>query len=171
MIKQAKDVLAQVVQERVPDAVIVRSVSEEQHAIMARKYPVVALITNPGRFDDREAKTVRYQDEEQGIWVQRKVRGNRIIPILLRCWAEGEDAADEAFSRIIPAIPRRWEYDDFEGHVLINAEEHSDNTGNVAKLYLSVAEVQFAVDVATEVEIVPTVKTIDVVVDGMANQP
>jgi hypothetical protein len=36
--------------------------AEEQRFIMARTWPLVSLVTNPGRFDDREAKTVRYPD-------------------------------------------------------------------------------------------------------------
>jgi hypothetical protein len=161
VIREAKDVLQSVVQARVPEANIVRSVAEESRAIMSRKWPLVTLITNPGKFDDREAKTFRYADAEAGTLKQRYVRGNRILPVLLRCWAEGEDAADEMFSRIIPAIPRKWEYDGFEGTILINHEEHSDFVDSVTKLYMSVAEIQFTVPVALDEEIVPTIKTVE----------
>ncbi|GHU01836.1 hypothetical protein FACS1894147_02460 [Spirochaetia bacterium] len=161
MIREAKDVLQSVVQTRVPEANIVRSVAEESRAIMARKWPLVTLVTNPGNFDDREAKTFRYADAEAGTLKQRYVRGSRILPILLRCWAEGEDAADEMFSRIIPAIPRKWEYDGFEGTILINHEEHSDFVDSVTKLFLSVAEIQFTVPVALDEEVVPTIKAVD----------
>jgi hypothetical protein len=161
MIREAKDILQSVVQGRVPDAHIVRSKAEESRAIMARQWPLVSLITNPGTFDDREAKTVRYADAEAQTLKQRYVRGKRTLPILLRVWAEGEDAADELFSRILPAIPRRWEHDNFEGTVLISAEEHSDFVDNVNKLYLSVAEIQFTVPVALEEEIVPTIQTVE----------
>jgi hypothetical protein len=161
MIREAKDILQAVAAQRIPSATIVRSAADESRAIMARKWPLVSLITDPGRFDDREAKTVRYADKEAGLLKQRYVRGSRILPILLRCWAEGEDAADEVFSRILPAIPRKWEYDGFEGLIVINAEEHSDHTGNASKLYLSVAEIQFTVQVALEEETVPTFKVVD----------
>jgi hypothetical protein len=161
LIRTAKDVLQAAVENRVQGATIVRSAAEESRAIMARKWPLVSLITSPGRFDDREAKTVRYADAEAGTLKQRYVRGSRILPIQLRCWAEGEDAADEVFSRILPAIPRKWMYDGFEGSIVINAEEHSDHTGNAAKMYLSVAEVQFTVPVALDEEIVPTIKIVE----------
>jgi hypothetical protein len=161
MIREAKDVLQGVVKARVPGTAIVRSSAEETRAIMARKWPLVSLITNPGQFDDRTAKTVRYADEEAGVLKQRYVRGNRILPILLRVWAEGEDEADRIFSRLIPAIPKRWELDDFEGTIVINHEEHSDFVDNVSKLYLSVAEIQFTVPVALDEEIVPTFATAD----------
>jgi hypothetical protein len=161
MIKEAKDVLAAVVRARIPDAVIVRSVSEESRAFMSRKYPLIALITNPGRFDDRTARTNRYADETSGTWKQRYVRGSRIVPIQLRCWAEGEEATDTVFSRILPAIPRKWAYDDFEGSILINYEEHSDCTDSMSKLFLSIAEIQFTVDVAMEEEAVPTINTVE----------
>ena len=128
---------------------------------MARQWPLVSLITNPGSFDDREAKTVRYADVEAQTLKQRYVRGKRTLPILLRVWAEGEDAADELFSRIIPAIPRKWEYDDFEGTVLIAAEEHSDFTDTVNNLYLSIAEVLFTAPVALDEEIVPTFQKVE----------
>ena len=160
MIKEAKDILQNAVVSRAPGVTIVRSMAEEQRAIMARQWPLASLITNPGKFDDREAKTVRYADAEAQTLKQRYVRGNRTLPVLLRLWAEGEDAADELFSRILPAVPRRWEYDNFEGTILISAEEHSDFEDTVNKLYLSVVEIQFTVPVALDEEIVPTFQTV-----------
>jgi hypothetical protein len=77
----------------------------------------------------------------------------------VRVWAEGEEEADEVFSLILPAIPRKWEYNGFEGLIVINAEEHSDHTGNTAKQYVSVAEAQFTVQVALDEETVPTFGT------------
>jgi hypothetical protein len=170
MIKEIKDLLETVIKERIPGINVVRSVRDESREIMTRQWPLVSLITKPGRFDDREARVYRYADIEAGVWKQRSVRGSRIIPILMRCWAEGEDAADEIFSRIIPAIPRRWEYDGFEGFVLINREEHTDHTDSATVLYLSVAEVQFSVDVALEEEIVPTIDQTQVEPGTDANQ-
>jgi hypothetical protein len=161
MIKEAKDILQSVVALRTPGVTVVRSIADEQHAIMARRCPLVSLITNPGRFDDREAKTVRYPDEDAGLWKQRYVRGKRILPLLLRCWAQGEEAADALFSHIIPAIPRKWEYDGFEGLIVIETEEHSDFVDNVSQLYLSVAEIQFSVPVALEEEAVPTFTVVE----------
>jgi hypothetical protein len=160
MIKETKDILQGVVARRAPGVAVVRSMSEEQRAVMARQWPLVSLVTNPGRFDDREARTIRYPDAEAGIWKERYVRGKRILPVLLRCWAEGEDAADALFSRILPAVPRKWVYDGFEGLVVINNEEHSDFVDSVSKLYLSVAEIEFSVPVALEETDVPTVKTV-----------
>jgi hypothetical protein len=161
MIREAKDILQNAVASRAPGVTIVRSIAEEQRAIMARKWPLVSLITNPGSFDDREAKTVRYADTETETLKQRYVRGKRTVPILLRVWAEGGEAADELFSRVLPAVPRKWEYDDFEGTVLISGEEHSDFVDNVNKLYLSVAEIQFTVPVALDEEIVPTFQNVE----------
>ena len=141
MIKEIKDLLETVIIERIAGVTVVRSARDESRAFMSRQWPLVALITNPGRFDDREARTYRYADIEAGTWKQRSVRGSRIIPILMRCWAEGEEATDAVFSRIIPAIPRRWEYDGFEGFILINREEHTDHTDSVNDVYLSVTEI------------------------------
>jgi hypothetical protein len=160
MIKEAKDLLQNIVAARVPGTTIVRSIAEEQRVIMERKWPLVSLVTNPGSFDDREAKTVRYADTAAQTLKQRYVRGKRTIPIMLRVWAEGEEAADQLFSRILPAVPRRWEYDNFEGTVLIGAEEHSDFEDTVNKLYLSVAEIQFTVPIALDEELVPTFQTV-----------
>lgn len=157
MIKEVKDLLEAVVKARIPVATVVRSGAEEDRAIMARQWPLVSLITNPGKFDDRVARVLRYQDVQAGTWKQRQVRGKRIVPILLRCWSAGEDETDVIFSRILPAIPRRFTYDDFEGFIEINAEEHSDHTGALAKVYLSVAEVVFSVDVAPDATIIPTI--------------
>ena len=162
MITEAKNLLAAVVSARSPEATIVRSAEEESRAIMARKFPLVSLISNPGAFDGAEARTVRYYDEADGYWKQRYVRGNRVLPILMRCWAKGEEMADQLFSRIVPAIPSRWEYDDFAGTVEIAAEEHSDHTGNTAKLFLSVAEIRFTAPAALEEGVVPTIDEIDV---------
>jgi hypothetical protein len=157
MITEAKNILEQTVQKIFPGMLVVRSMADEQHAQAARKWPYVSLITNPGGFDDRKAKTVRYADVEAKTWKQRYVRGERWLPIQMRCWGEGEEAVDVIFSRLLPAIPRHWEYDGFEGSVLINGEEHSDIVGNKGLLYLSCAEIEFAVDVATGEEIVPTI--------------
>ena len=161
MIKEAKDILQNAIAQRAPEIKIVRSIAEEQRAIMARQTPLVSLVTNPGRFDDREAKTVRYADVQNQTLKQRYVRGSRTLPVLIRLWAEGEDAADALFSRILPAVPRKWEYDNFEGTVLISAEEHSDFEDSANKLYLSVAEVQFTVPVALDEELVPTITSVE----------
>jgi hypothetical protein len=141
MIREAKDLLEGIIKKRIEGVTVVRSAAEESHAIMARQWPLVSLITNPGAFDNKEARTVRYFDG--GDYKERYVRGDRVLPILLRCWAASEEDADEAFSRIIPAIPSQWVYDDFVKSVEIGAEEHSDHAGNVAKIYLSVAEITF----------------------------
>ena len=159
MIQATKDVLEGAIKVRVPSVTIVRSAAEETRAIMARQFPLASLITNPGKFDDRTAGTTRYANTDTNTLVQRYIRGSRILPLLVRVWAEGEDEADDVFSRILPAIPRKWEYDGFEGLIVINAEEHSDHTGNTAKQYVSVAEVQFTVQVALDEETVPTFGT------------
>jgi hypothetical protein len=159
MIQAAKDVLEEAIRARVPSVTIVRSAADESRAIMARQFPLVSLITNPGRFDDRTTGTARYANTDTNTLVQRYIRGSRILPILARVWAEGEDEADEVFSRILPAIPRKWEYDGFDGLIVINAEEHSDHTGNTAKQYVSIAEVQFTVQVALDEETVPSFGT------------
>jgi hypothetical protein len=157
MIKEAKDVLEKAVRECIPEAVIVRSIAEESQSMMTRKLPVIAIITDMGTFDDRTARTDRYADAESGTLKQRYVRGKRILPLLLRCWAEGEEKTDELFSRILPAIPRHWTYDGYEGLIVINHEEHSDHADSLNKLYVSLAEIQFAVDVAMAEELVPTI--------------
>jgi hypothetical protein len=65
MITEAKDILERAARDRIPGAEIARSVSEESRAIMARKLPLVTLVTGPGGFDDREAQTYRYYDEAE----------------------------------------------------------------------------------------------------------
>ncbi|MDR2808068.1 MAG: hypothetical protein LBB43_03575 [Spirochaetaceae bacterium] len=119
MIKEIKGILEEVVKARCPDVPVVKSRSEESRMFMVRKFPFVSLITNPGRFDDREAKTYRYYDDASQSYKQRYVRGDRTVPILLFCWAEGEDATDELFSRVVPAIPRKFTLDGFDGLILI----------------------------------------------------
>jgi hypothetical protein len=162
MIKEAKDVLEKAIRERFPEITICRSFAEESRAINARKFPLVALITSPGKFDDRKARTYRYYDDTAQTYKQRYVRGSRQVPIQVRVWGEGEENVDAIFSRIIPAIPRYWKLDDFEGLIVIEFEEHSDHADSMGKIYLSVAEVQFSVDVALEEEIVPTITTVEV---------
>lgn len=149
MIKEAKDILDAVVRKRVPEAIVVRSAAEEKQAIMARKWPVVSLITNPGNFDDTDAQTVRYFDADN-VYREQYIRGSRILPVLLRLWAEGEETVDTFFSRILPAIPSRYQQDGFTGLIRIEREEHSDHAGNVNKLYLSVAVIQFSLPSALE---------------------
>jgi len=149
VIIEAKELLEQIIKARIEKVTVVRSGAEEQKAVMQRQFPLIALITNPGAFDGSEAQTVRYFDENKE-YKQRYVRGNRVLPILIRCWAAGETEADAVFSRIIPAIPSRWVYDGFTGAVEIGTEEHSDHTGNVVKLYCSIVEVSFSVAAAME---------------------
>jgi hypothetical protein len=101
------------------------------------------------------------------MWKQQYVRGSRILPIQMRVFDEGEEKTDVVVSRIIPAIPRHWELDGFEGLIVINWEEHSDQADTMLKLYLSVVEVQFTVDVALEEELVPTITTVEVEPDAI----
>jgi hypothetical protein len=151
MITAAKNLLEGIIKRRIEGVTVVRSAAEEKQAIMARKFPLVALITNPGPFDGSEARTVRYFDKtKEHQYQERYVRGARNLPILIRCWAAGEEEADAAFSRIIPAIPSRWNYDNFTGSIEIGTEEHSDHAGNVAKLYCSIIDVRFSVAAAME---------------------
>ncbi|MBN2536382.1 MAG: hypothetical protein JXB88_26095 [Spirochaetales bacterium] len=160
MIKEIKDILEQIVSERVPEATIARSFLAEKKANLAQKWPVVAFITNPGRFDDSEAKIARYFDEQVNMWKQRYIRGKRILPVLIRCWAVSEEAADTLFSSIIPYIPSRWSLDNFQGEVTIVLEEHSDHAGNTSKLYVSIAVIEFSVPVARDAVDVPVIDTI-----------
>ncbi|NVP23967.1 hypothetical protein [Treponema phagedenis] len=156
MVTAAKDLLEQCITAVIPDATVVRNRAEESKHVMARKWPLVSLITQPGRLDDRTAHLVRYKDTTTEELKQRRVRGTRIIPILIGVWAKGENETDEAFSLIVPRIPRKWEYDDFGGRILINSEEHSDFADNVSNLYCSLLEVEFQVEVAADAELVPT---------------
>ena len=153
MIKEAKNLLEKIIKERIQGITVVRSAAEESHEIMSRKFPLIALVTNPGTFDGSEARTVRYFEEKE--YKERYVRGERVLPILIRCWAAGEDDADEIFSRILPAIPSQWEHDGFVKHIEIGWEEHSDHVKNVTKTYLSVAEVRFRAAAALEPGVVP----------------
>jgi hypothetical protein len=161
MVKTAKDILEAVVRGRVPGVTVVRNRAAESRAVMARQWPLVSLITQPGKFDDRMAKLVRYADETTGTLKQRYVRGVRQLPILVSVWAKGEDDADEVFSRFVPAIPRRWEYDNFGGTVLINNEEHSDFADNISNMYCSILETQFQVETAGDEEIVPSFTSVE----------
>ena len=151
MITEAKGLLEKVITTRIEGVTVVRSAAKEKQAILKRQFPLVALITNPGPFEGNEARTVRYfDDEEKHKFKERYVRGNRNLPILIRCWASSEEKADAAFSRIIPAIPSRWVYDNFTGSIEIGTEEHSDHSGNVAELYCSIIDVRFSVAAAME---------------------
>jgi hypothetical protein len=154
-VKTAKDILENVVKSRIPDATVVRSAAEGKRAIMARQWPLVSLITDPGKFDDRTAKWYKYQDTTDNTLKQRYVRGTRQLPIAVYVWAKDENNADTLFSRLVPYIPRQWEYDDFGGTILISSEEHSDFYDNVSNLYRSVLVVEFDGMVAQDAEAVP----------------
>jgi hypothetical protein len=149
VITEAKDLLERIIKERIKDVAVVRSAADESRAVMKKQFPLIALITNPGPFDGSQAQTYRYFDDNKD-YKQRYARGNRNLPILLRCWSGSEAEADKIFSRIIPAIPSRWNYDDFTGSIEIGTEEHSDHTGNVTNLYCSVIDVRFSVAAAME---------------------
>ena len=160
MITEIKDLLTAVIARRSSAATVVRSVKKESTAIMSRTFPLIALITNPGAFDGAAARTVRYYDDQTASWKERYVRGNRVLPVVLRCWDTSEDATDVLFSRIIPAIPSRWEYDNFVGDVEIGSEEHSDHAGHAAGVFLSVVEVRFSAPAALEEGLIPTIDQI-----------
>ena len=161
MISEAKNVLEAVVQS-VGVTHIARTALAEKKLLNNRQIPCVGLITNPGDFDDRQAKQARYFDEEAGIWRQRYIRGKRRVPILVRVWAADEAAADDILSQIIPNIPRSWELDDLGGEITIGTEEHSDYASNVASLYLSVVEVEMAVEVAAAPVDIPTAESTEI---------
>ena len=157
MINEAKTVLENIVKKAAPKATVVRSVAEESRAIMSRKFPLVALVTNPGTFDNDEARTLRYRDGE-GRYQERYVRGTRSLPVLIRCWESGEDGADALLTAIIPEVPSRWEYDGFDGGVRIGFEEHSDHAGNLSKGYVSVVEVTFTAPAARQPNTAPLIE-------------
>jgi hypothetical protein len=162
LITTVKGLLEDAVREACPEIrIVVSSGAQESKAIMGRKLPFAALITEHGKFDNRTAQMVRYADEADNSLKQRYVRGTRQVPVMVRVWAENEEKTDELFSRLVPRIPRVWEYDGFGGRVLIEAEEHSDFVDNVSKLYLSVLRVQFAVQVAGDEEVVPTFTSVN----------
>ena len=161
MIFEAKKHLEEIIKEAVPGSTVVKSAAEESREIMARKFPVIALITNPGSFDNSEARTVRYFEGEPKQYRERYVRGCRKLPILIRCWEDGEDKADELVSNIIPEIPSQWECGGFANHVQIGAEEHSDHTGSLNKPYVSVIEVIFISTAARKPKTVPVIDTVE----------
>ena len=165
MIREAKTLLKGIIEKTVPGITVVKSAAEESRLIMARKLPFVALITNPGTFDESEARTVRYFEGEPKQYRERYVRGHRNLPILIRCWADGEDNADALSSDIIPEIPSQWEYDGFGSHVRIEAEEHSDHASNTNKLYVSVIVATFAATAARKPDAVPFFEKVELV-DG-----
>ena len=157
MINEAKTLLEGIVKRAAPKATVVKSAAEESRAIMARRFPLVALVTNPGTFDNSEARTVRYVDES-GAYMERYVRGTRSLPVLIRCWESGEDGADALVGAVIPEVPSRWECDGFAGEVRIGTEEHSDHAGNLTKGYVSVVEVTFTAPAARKPHEVPVIK-------------
>jgi hypothetical protein len=149
MISEAKDLLEKVIKSQVPSATVVKLAAEESKQVMARRFPLVSLVTNPGKFDGTAARTYRYFDGNREL-KQRYARGNRQVPILLRCWAANETEADRAFSKIIPAIPSRWEYDGFTGEIEITNEEHSDHASNATGIYCSMVEALFIAPAAMD---------------------
>ena len=165
MIREAKTLLKGIIEKTMPGITVVFSAAEETREIMARKFPFVALITNPGSFDDTEAKTVRYFEENPKRYLQRYVRGHRNLPILIRCWADGEEKADELSSSIIPEIPSQWEYNGFGNYVQIDSEEHSDHTSSTGKPYVSVIVATFTATAARKPEAVPFFETTEII-DG-----
>ena len=158
MISEAKALLEGIIKETVPEITVVKSAAEETREIMARKFPMVSLITNPGSFDNSEARTVRYFEGEPKQYRERYVRGFRKLPILIRCWEIGEDKASALASAIIPEIPSQWEYDGFGNSVQIGAEEHSDHAGNLNKPYVSVIEVIFTGTAARKPKEMPLIE-------------
>jgi hypothetical protein len=164
VIREAKNLLKGLIEDLIPGVTVVKSAAEESRQIMARKFPLVSLITNPGSFDDSGARTVRYFEDSPGdpkACRERYVRGRRNVPILIRCWAEGEDQADEISSTLIPELPGQWEYDGFSCPVAIGAEEHSDHTGNLGKPYVSVIEVIFTGTAARKPAALPVITKIE----------
>jgi hypothetical protein len=156
MITEAKDLLEKVVKKMVPGATVVKLAADESAEILNRNFPLVSLITNPGKFDGKEARTYRYFEEgEKHKFKTRYARGNRQVPILLRCWAANETEADKAFSKIIPAIPSRWDYDNFTGEIEITSEEHSDHASNATGIYCSMVEIMFIAAAAMDADDLP----------------
>jgi len=170
VIREAKTLLEGIIKKTVPGITVVKSAAEESREIMARKIPLVALITNPGSFDDSGARTVRYFEGEPKQYRERYVRGLRNLPILIRCWEDGEDKADALSSSIIPEIPSQWEYDGFGNHVQIGAEEHSDHASSMGKPYLSVIVVTFTGTAARKPDAVPFYENVELVDGEIINQ-
>ncbi|MCL2608508.1 MAG: hypothetical protein FWD94_01195 [Treponema sp.] len=170
MINEAKSLLEGVIKRAAPAATVVRSAAEESRAVMARKFPLVALITNPGTFDNGEARTVRFRDGG-GAYRERYVRGKRSLPVLVRCWEAGEDKADALLDAVIPELPSRWEHDGFTCEVGIDGEEHSDHAGNLTKGYVSVVGVTFTAYAARKADAVPYIERTEPQGGEYAKQP
>jgi len=170
VIREAKTLLEGIIKKTMPGITVVKSAAEETREIMARKFPLVALITNPGTFDDSEARTVRYFEGNPKRYSERYVRGHRKLPILIRCWADGEEKADELSSSIIPEIPSQWEYDGFGNHVRIEAEEHSDHASSTNKTYVSVIVATFTGTAARKPVAVPFFDKTELVDGEIINQ-
>jgi hypothetical protein len=160
-IKTAKDILEDVVKAHIENVTVARSAVKEKRSIMSRQWPLVSLITDPGKFDDRTAQWYRYADTTDNTLKQRYVRGTRKLPIAVALWAKDEETADELFSGLLPYIPRTWEYDDFGGTILITGEDNSDYADNVSDVYRCIAVVEFDCMVAQAPEIVPTFTSVD----------
>jgi hypothetical protein len=160
LITEAKNLLEGIIKKAVPGITVVKSAAAETREIMARKFPLVSLITNRGSFDESGARTVRYFEGEQ--YRERYARGFRKLPIVIRCWENGEDKASELAGDIIPEIPSQWEYDGFTNHVQIGAEEHSDNARSLKKPYVSVIEVIFTGTAARKPQEAPVIEKTEI---------
>ena len=157
MLSEAKKLLEDAVGRAVPGAEVVRSAEEEERAAAAGKFPLVALLGNPGTFDETEARTVRFRDDD-GRYRERHVRGKRSLPILVRCREADEEGADALLATILPELPARWEHDGFVGEVRIGAEERSDHAEGAAGGHVSVVEVIFTAPVARQAEEIPLIE-------------
>lgn len=157
MIKEAKDLIQSIIPEALVKKVV-RDGIEEKKALSNKELPFLALITNPGGFDETEAKYIKFK--EDGALFQRYIRGTRTLPIVIRVWAESEDEADEILSEIIVQMPRFWNCDGLQGRVDILNEEHSDYSTRLLGKYLSALEISFSVEVGKEKEQIQTFNSV-----------
>ncbi|MDR0538923.1 MAG: hypothetical protein LBG74_00245 [Spirochaetaceae bacterium] len=148
-----------------PDEVVhtVRADGTWGHAYMPRPFP------------KGEWKITEIEKTSKPVFAPVKIK-TEFHPKLLENWAKRDKNAyaflswQHAVNRVSDLRHKRCvvkpcgfcggEHDGFEGTVLVDAEEHSDNEDNANKLYLSVAEIQFTVPAAMEEEIMPIVQTV-----------
>lgn len=160
VIIAAKDLIAEIIKDRFGTSYqVARNIVAETNLKSARHQTFISLLTADGKFNEKNAKTVRYKDTDYQYSIL--VRGSRNIPIEVRVYGKDEAETDRILEIILSYMPRYWMIGKREGEIEILSEHDADYSSNYKDGSMQSAFILFIMDIGKEPAKVPVIKDIN----------
>lgn len=159
VIVAAKDLISEIIKEQFDISFkIARSITDETNLKSARQNAFVSLLTADGKFNEKNAKTVRYKEVEDHYSIL--VRGSRNIPIEVRVFGKNESETDRILETILSYMPRYWKIGQRSGEIEILSEHDADYSSNYKDGSMQSAFILFIMDIGKKPAKITTIKDI-----------